>query len=106
MFASFGADLMDTLDPTIHQPARLQIMSALTQLDDDERVDFTFLKDRLALTDGNLGAHLTTLEGRGYIAVDKQFVARRPKTFVKATPAGRQAFASHVAALTAILGKK
>jgi DNA-binding MarR family transcriptional regulator len=97
---------MDTLDPTIHQPARLQIMSALSQLKDSERVDFSFLKDRLGLTDGNLGAHLTTLEARGYIAIDKQFVGRRPKTFVNATLAGRAAFASHVAALTSILGTK
>ena len=95
---------MDTLDPTIQQPARLQIMSALTQLKDSERVDFTYLKDRLGLTDGNLGAHLTTLEARGYIAIDKQFVSRRPKTFVNATASGRTAFASHVAALTSILG--
>ncbi len=96
---------MDTLDPTIHQPARLQIMSALTQLDGDHRVDFTYLKDRLGLTDGNLGAHLATLEAKGYIAVDKQFVARRPKTFVQATPEGKQAFTQHVTALQAILGK-
>jgi DNA-binding MarR family transcriptional regulator len=81
-------------------------MSALTQLKDCERVDFTYLKDRLGLTDGNLGAHLTTLESHGYIAIDKQFVGRRPKTFVHATPAGRAAFASHVAALTSILGSK
>jgi DNA-binding MarR family transcriptional regulator len=97
---------MDTLDPTIHQPARLQIMSALTQLKDCERVDFSYLKERLGLTDGNLGAHLATLEARGYIAIDKQFVSRRPKTFVNATLAGRAAFASHVAALTSILGPK
>jgi len=97
---------MDTLDSTIHQPARLQIMSALTQLKDCERVDFSYLKDRLGLTDGNLGAHLATLEARGYIAIDKQFVSRRPKTFVSATAAGRAAFAGHVAALTSILGTK
>jgi DNA-binding MarR family transcriptional regulator len=96
---------MDDLDPVIHQPARLQIMSALTQLEPDERVDFTFLKDRLGLTDGNLGAHLATLEAKGYIAVDKQFVGRRPKTFVRATPEGKLAFTQHVAALQAILGK-
>jgi len=94
---------MDALDPTIHQPARLQIMSALTQLCGD-RVDFTFLKDRLGLTDGNLGAHLATLEAKGYIAVDKQFVGRRPKTFVRATPEGKLAFTQHVAALRSILG--
>jgi DNA-binding MarR family transcriptional regulator len=94
---------MDELDPIIHQPARLQIMAALCQLKATERVDFSFLKDNLGLTDGNLGAHLATLESKGYIAVEKQFVARRPKTFVAVTPAGRQAFASHVAALQSIL---
>jgi DNA-binding MarR family transcriptional regulator len=94
---------MDELDSIIHQPARLQIMAALCQLKPSERVDFSYLKQKLALTDGNLGAHLATLEGRGYIAVEKTFVARRPKTFVAPTDAGRAAFAGHVAALEAIL---
>jgi len=78
-------------------------MSALCQLQGDTRVASTSLQDHLGLTDGNLGAHLATLESKGYIAVEKEFVARRPKTFVSATPAGRQAFASHVAALQSIL---
>jgi len=69
-------------------------------------VDFSYLKDNLGLTDGNLGAHLSTLEGKGYIAVEKTFVARRPKTFVSVTPEGRQAFTSHVQALQAILAQK
>jgi DNA-binding PadR family transcriptional regulator len=46
---------------------------------------------------------LATLEAKGYIAVDKEFVARRPKTFVAVTAAGREAFARHVAALQSIL---
>jgi DNA-binding MarR family transcriptional regulator len=95
---------MDDLDPIIHQPARLQIMAALCQLRDKTRVDFTFLKDNLKLTDGNLGAHLSTLEAKGYIAVEKEFVARRPKTFIVATPAGRTAFDKHVFALRQLLG--
>jgi DNA-binding MarR family transcriptional regulator len=94
---------MNDLDPVIHQPARLKIMSALCQLGERARVDFTFLKDNLGLTDGNLGAHLATLETSRYIAVEKEFVARRPKTFVAATPEGRHAFSSHVAALQSIL---
>jgi DNA-binding MarR family transcriptional regulator len=94
---------MDELDPIIHQPARLQIMSALCQLPDGNRVDFTYLKELFKLTDGNLGAHLATLEGAGYIEVVKDFVLRKPKTFFAATPSGRAAFAGHVAALQAIL---
>jgi DNA-binding MarR family transcriptional regulator len=97
---------MDELDPVIHQPARLQVMAALCQLGACERVDFSYLKHHLNLTDGNLGAHLSTLEARGYIAVEKAFVGRKPKTFVAATPAGRQAFTGHVGALRAILHPK
>jgi len=97
---------MDELDATIHQPVRLQIMAALCQLRPDKQVDFTFLKTKLSLTDGNLGAHLLTLEEKGFIEVEKTFVARRPKTFVSATAAGRRAFDAHAAALRAILKSK
>ena len=81
-------------------------MSALCQLADGQRVDFTFLKQQLGLTDGNLGSHLSTLEAKGYIAVDKEFVARRPKTFISVTPTGRSAFLAHVGALQSILQPK
>jgi len=94
---------MPELDEIIHQPVRLRIMAALGSLSPREQVDFAFLKEKLALTDGNLGAHLRALEEAGYIAVEKTFVARRPKTFIAASAAGRKAFAAHVAALQAIL---
>ena len=94
---------MPELDEIIHQPVRLRIMAALGSLSPREQVDFAFLKDKLDLTDGNLGAHLRALEDAGYIAVEKTFVARRPKTFVAASAAGRKAFAGHVAALQAII---
>lgn len=94
---------MPDLDDLIHQPARLRIMAALTSLDAREQVDFSFLKEKLGLTDGNLGAHLRALEDAGYIAVEKTFVERRPKTFVSASAAGRKAFTAHVAALQSIL---
>jgi DNA-binding MarR family transcriptional regulator len=94
---------MPELDELIHQPVRLRIMSALTSLEPREQVDFSYLKDKLALTDGNLGAHLRALEEASYILVEKTFVDRRPKTFVAASAAGRKAFTAHVAALQAIL---
>lgn len=94
---------MHNLDELIHQPARLRIMAALTSLEPRAQVDFSFLKDKLNLSDGNLGAHLRALEDANYITVEKTFVARRPKTFVAASAAGRKAFAAHVAALQAIL---
>jgi DNA-binding MarR family transcriptional regulator len=94
---------MSELDPLIHQPVRLQIMAAVCNLPARHQVDFSFLKAKLALTDGNLGAHLVTLETAGYITLEKAFVARRPKTFISATTTGRRTFTSHVQALRAIL---
>ena len=94
---------MHDLDELIHQPARLRIMAALTSLEPRAQVDFSFLKDKLDLTDGNLGAHLRALEDGGYVLVEKTFVERRPKTFLAASAAGRKAFTAHVAALRSIL---
>jgi DNA-binding MarR family transcriptional regulator len=97
---------MTALNETIHQPVRLQIMAALVALEAGSEVDFTSLRDLLEVTDGNLGAHLRKLEEAGYIAVNKTFVDRKPRTFVAATSEGRKVFQEHVAALEAILKRK
>ena len=95
---------MSTLDGVIHQPTRLRIMAALVALDPKEKLEFSFLRDMLGLTDGNLSAHLRVLEETAYVAVEKGFVGRRPRTWIHATRAGRRAFEDHVAALEAIIG--
>jgi DNA-binding MarR family transcriptional regulator len=87
----------------IHQSVRLKIMAALSVLGRDEAMEFTRLKGLVGATDGNLGAHLETLEKAGYVAIDKLFVGKRPQTRIKATRAGRRAFAEHVAYLREIL---
>jgi len=97
---------MPELDPVIHQPTRLRIMAALAALDAEDRADFTFLRDLLGLTDGNLSVHLQRLEEAGYVRVEKTFIGRRPKTWVWATPEGRAAFAAYVDALEDILHPK
>jgi DNA-binding MarR family transcriptional regulator len=94
---------MGELDALIHQPTRLRIMAALVSLDRGEKADFTFLRDLLELTDGNLSVHIQRLEEAGYAAVEKVFVGRRPKTWIWATPQGRAAFAAHVEALEQIM---
>jgi DNA-binding MarR family transcriptional regulator len=81
-------------------------MAALVTLGPNEEVDFTYLRDLLEVTDGNLGAHLRKLEEAGYIAVNKAFVERKPHTFVATTAAGRKVFQEHVAALESILKSK
>lgn len=94
---------MAQLNDLIHQPQRLQIMATLAALDHDTQLSFTYVRDQLGLTDGNLGAHLRKLEDAHYIAVTKTFVGRKPQTYLQATGEGRQAFAEHLAALEAIL---
>jgi DNA-binding MarR family transcriptional regulator len=97
---------MAALNETIHQPVRLRIMAALAALEAGNEVDFTYLRQLLEVTDGNLGAHLRKLEEAGYIAVNKTFVERKPRTFVSATAEGRRVFQEHVAALELILKGK
>ncbi len=94
---------MAELNELIHQSVRLRIMAALTALPEGTEIEFSALRDLLDLTDGNLGAHLRKLEDAGYVTVNKTFVGRRPKTFLSASPAGKQAFEAHVAALKEII---
>ncbi len=97
---------MAEFNDIIHQPVRLRIMSVLVALEAENEADFTYLRDLLGVTDGNLGTHLHKLEEAGYIAVNKIFVNRKPRTFVTATAVGRQVFKEHVAALQSILKNK
>jgi len=97
---------MAQLNETIHQPVRLRIMSALVSLEEEDEVDFTYLRDLLKVTDGNLGAHLRKLEEARYIAINKIFIERKPRTFVAATTEGREVFQEHVMALESILKNK
>ena len=93
---------MPELDKIIHSPARLKIMAALMALAPNDQLDFSTLGETLALTDGNLGAHLQTLEEAGYVKIEKTFVSRKPRTFVRATARGRGRFDEHVEALRKI----
>lgn len=94
------------LNEIIHQPVRLRIMAVLVTLEPTSEVDFTYLRELLDVTDGNLGAHLRKLEDAGYIAVNKAFVERKPRTYLAATAEGRKVFQEHVSALEAILKSK
>jgi DNA-binding transcriptional ArsR family regulator len=90
------------LDPLIHAPVRLAIVSALAGV---EAMSFVALRDATATTDGNLSAHLVKLEEAGYVAVDKSFVGRKPHTTARLTDAGRRAFVAYLDALAAFLPK-
>jgi DNA-binding MarR family transcriptional regulator len=95
---------MADLDPIIHQPVRLKIMSALKALPPGEMLEFVRLKKIVAATEGNLGAHIQTLEEAGYIVVEKDFADNRPRTRIKLSKDGRRAFEEYVLFLRDILG--
>ena len=94
---------MEQPDEIIHQPLRLKIMSALKALPENERIEFVRLKAIVNATEGNLGAHITTLEKAGYVKVEKDFHNNRPRTRVSMSKQGRRSFQAYVDYLKDIL---
>lgn len=88
------------LDDVIHQRVRLGIMAVLSEADEAE---FTFLKEQLNLTDGNLNRHLQVLEEAGYVSRRRRKRAGRPTTWIRATKAGRSALAKHLETLQRLI---
>ena len=87
------------LDRLIHERMRLAIVSALAV---NATLSFTELKALLKTTDGNLSVHARKLEDAGYIACNKTFEGRLPRTDYRLTAAGRRAlehYLSHMEAL-------
>ena len=77
------------IDKLIHEPARMMLMAHLYVVTE---ADFVFLIHHTGLTWGNLSAHLTKLENAGYVALEKSFVGKKPRTKLRLTARGRSAF--------------
>lgn len=84
---------MSSLDPMIHAPARLQLCGILAQVEDAE---FSFVKERLGVSDSVLSKHTRALEEAGYLAISKRVLGGRQRTWLAITEFGRAAFRSHV----------
>lgn len=89
----------DKLDKTIHERARLGIMTLLAS-----RPSWPFqdLKSELNMSDGNLVTHLRTLHDAGLVAVTKE-ILDRPQTSYSLTEKGRIAFQEYLAVLEQII---
>ncbi len=92
-----------TLDETIHQPTRLRIMTLIAAQPKESRVAYGFIQGALNLTGGNLTIHLRKLEEAGYVAMTKEFIGAKPRTWIEATADGRQAYAAYVENLRSLL---
>lgn len=89
------------LDRLVHSRIRLAVLSILAAVEDAE---FTYLRDEVNTSDGNLSTHLRKLEEAGYVEVEKTFRDRRPLTRYRMTPEGREAFREHVERLGEMVG--
>ena len=88
------------LDRVIHEKVRLAIMSLLAA---SPQLSFTEMRDTLSMTDGNLTAHVRTLQEAGYVSVTKEFQGGRPLTTYSLTAQGRKAFATYINLLEQIV---
>ena len=77
------------LDRVIHEPGRLIIVALLSAV---EECDFLYLQHESQLNKGTLSSHLARLEEAGYVAIEKTYRGKVPRTLLRLTPDGRAAF--------------
>ena len=94
-------DPLAEIDPLIHAPARLRVMTYLYVVDN---IDFVYLKRMTGMSWGNLSTHLTKLEEGGYISLRKSFQDKKPNTMIELTDDGRKAFRRYKDGMQQALG--
>ncbi|MGB2954518.1 MAG: transcriptional regulator [Anaerolineales bacterium] len=90
------------LDPLIHTPSRLNIITNLYVV---ESADFIFLRNLTGLTWGNLSAHVSKLAEAGYVEVEKTIVNKKTHSVAALTEAGRSAFEQYREQMMSVLKK-
>ena len=96
-------NIIQNINKAFDHRIRLGIMSVLMV---NESVDFNTMKEFLGVTDGNLASHIKALEADEFIAVEKQFIGKKPNTKYSITPIGKKTFQDHIAALEKLLHQK
>jgi len=91
------------IDDVISSRIRTAIMAVLVSVDEAE---FTFIRDKINATDGNLSVHLKKLEDNMYIEVTKKFIERKPHSIYRVTDKGRKAFEEYIKYLESIIKNK
>ena len=87
------------LDELIHAPVRFSVMATLASA---EEAEFGFVRDGVQVSDSLLSRTGSALEKAGYVEVRRGYVGKRPRTWLRLSRRGRDAFTAHVAALRAI----
>jgi len=88
------------IDQIIHAPARLMVLTYLYVV---ESTDYVFLMRLTGLTWGNLATHLGKLEEAGYVDIQKTFDGKKPKSILRMTEQGRDAFRTYKKSMQQVL---
>ena len=91
---------MPELDPLIHPPARLVVVTTLSAVSEAE---FATLRAALEVSDSVLSKHISALADAGYVHTRKGVRAGRRTTWIALTSVGRRALREHVAALRQLI---
>lgn len=91
---------MSTLNPLIHAPVRLQLLTSLSAVSEAE---FVTLRSLLEVSDSVLSKHISALVDAGYVRSRKGVHAGRRTTWVELTQHGHAALRDHVQALRALI---
>lgn len=92
--------MLPQLDPLLHSELRLAIVSLLMGV---ESADFTWLREQTGATAGNMSVQIDKLAKAGYIAVEKGFRGKIPRTLCRITLQGTDAMATYVENLKSYL---
>lgn len=95
-----GGGPVPDFDRLIHERLRLGIVSALAA---NDTLTFNELKKLLKTTDGNLSVHARKLEEATYIACQKSFAGRMPRTEYRLTEEGRRALGRYLDHMEALI---
>ncbi|WP_370882725.1 winged helix-turn-helix domain-containing protein [Kineosporia succinea] len=80
-------------DPALMDPTRFGIVSLLAAT---RWAEFSYVRDSLGLSDSALSKQASHLSKAGYLEVHKGYVGKRPRTWLRLSPAGRNALAGHI----------
>lgn len=89
------------LDRTIHERARLSVLTSLVA--HPKGLPFPDLKRLCGLTDGNLSRHLAVLSEADLVSLEKGSSHNRPQTVCRLTATGRQRFIGYLGVLEQVV---
>jgi DNA-binding MarR family transcriptional regulator len=84
----------------LSHPVRFSIVALLAAA---TRVEFSFVRDRIEVSDSVLSKQVSALEQAGLVKAHKGFVGKRARTWLSLTAQGRRTFDRHMAALRRIV---